>query len=188
MWSIFLLLLGLAAAQNKNYFEWTPVKITRHPSSLVPQSDGSTTSSYDSRYYDTSAPYHGSTGFYPDSSMPYINDDSYQDSYSPDFPKAQAYPYPDDVGSFENYGYAPVIRDENFNVTVEKYGGFGGTGDTRGYGAYDYPKKVHQDVPQDLHETHKFGGNDFSDLLRLGRSKTFRRRNPGQAHPLPPPL
>ena len=176
--------------QSKQYFEWKPVKTTRHASVLPLKSDvvtSSSSSSYGGYYGDLSGPYRGpTTGYYPDSSMPYNGPYSDDSSYSVDYPKSQQYQYPPpDSGSYENYGY---VRDDNFNITVEKYGGFGGTGDTRGFGAYDYPKKtVQNDVPQHLQEDHKIG-TEFPDLLRLGKARIYHRRLPLPVHPLPPPL
>lgn len=175
--------------QSKQYFEWKPVKTTRH-AAVVPHKNDATTSSssssYGSLFYgDLSSPYRGPTVYYPDTSVPYVNGPSYADdsSYSADYPKSQQYQYPPDSGSYENYGY---VRDDNFNITIEKYGGFGGTGDTRGFGAYDYPKKtVQNDVEQHLQEDHKLR-TEFPDLLRLGKARLYHRRHP--VHPLPPPL
>lgn len=182
--AIFLTLVGLSWGQSKSYFKWEPVK-SPSQSPLLLHSADATTSGYGSQYYDDiSAPYAGgTTGFYPDSSVPYLNGPYSDESYSADFPKSQPYQYPPDSGSYENYGY----RDQNFNITMEKYGGFGGTGDTRGYGAYDYPKKVQEDVPQHLHDDPAIR-TDFPDLLRVGRSRIFHRRQPMPIHPLPPPL
>lgn len=159
--------------------------------SPIPYQD-TTTTGYDYRYFNT-GPAYGTTGYFQDNSRPYDTDSgAYSaDSYSEDYPKSpipyQKYQYPDDSGSYENYGYT---KDDNFNITIERYGGFGGTGDTRGFGAYDYPKKVNHDVPQDIHDDEPRIRTEFPDLLRLGRTRTVyhHRRNPMHVHPLPPPL
>lgn len=208
-WLAFLLLLGLSWGQNRRYdtFDWRPVERPRQASrSQQPYRDDThTTTSYDSRYFETNPdPYLGSTGYFQgSSSKPYDNSGPghYQDnmdpgsyssvdsSYSSDFPKVQPYQYPDDSGSYEQYG-AYGVKDDNFNITMERYGGFGGTGDTRGYGAYDYPKKV-QEVPQDLHEEqyNPRVETEYPDLLRIGRSRSaYNTRTSTRVHPLPPPL
>lgn len=197
-WLAFLLLLGLSWGQNKPYqaFDWRPM-LPPKQTSLHPYQEDTTQTSYDTRYFHTNpAPYHGSPGYYPDSPKSYDNSDSGHypvDSYSSDYQKSQPYQnvpyqYPDNSGSYEQY-----TKDDNFNITVERYGGFGGSGDTRGFGAYDYPKKV-QDVPQELHEgsygvNHHKIDTEFPDLLRVGAGRSiYHRRNPMHVHPLPPPL
>ncbi|XP_054707702.1 uncharacterized protein LOC129217430 [Uloborus diversus] len=97
-----------------------------------------------------------------------------------------SYGYGDNSAFYEDlYNYNPIPKKENFNITVEKYGGFGGTGDTRGFGAYESPKDNQYEE-----ESPKPAVPDvYSELLNLGSSRSrFHRHRPLLRRPLPPPL
>ncbi|GIY46308.1 uncharacterized protein CEXT_460811 [Caerostris extrusa] len=60
----------------------------------------------------------------------------------------QNLPYQSISTSYDSYGNAPY--QEEFNMTKERIGGFAGSGDTRGYGAYDFPKNHHPESVEHL--------------------------------------
>ncbi|GIY65839.1 uncharacterized protein CDAR_51771 [Caerostris darwini] len=123
---------------------------------------------------------------YPNDPSPYV-DSSYSGEY-------QNLPYQSISTSYDSYGNAPY--QEEFNMTKERIGGFAGSGDTRGYGAYDFPKNHHPESVEHL-EIEPFSGHEdlhpplrheLSDLLRIGRNHHTRNPDPMLIHPLPPPL
>ncbi|XP_035208000.1 uncharacterized protein LOC118182723 isoform X1 [Stegodyphus dumicola] len=119
---------------------------------------------------------------YPDDTSAYLGDSS----YSTDF-KSQPYKYIDNSAEYQSVSYGDDGRglDDNFNITIERLGGFGGSGDTRGYGAYDDSKSY-----QELHPDEPKRDADFPELMRIGRRHRNRYRNqdPLLVRPVPHPL
>ncbi|KAF8787118.1 hypothetical protein HNY73_008746 [Argiope bruennichi] len=84
-------------------------------------------------------------------------------------------------------------------MTTVRIGGFAGSGDTRGYGAYDFPKNNHpepldhpepepyDDIP-DIPLRRPYMHRELKDLLRINRNHHSRHPDPMLIHPLPPPL
>ncbi|GFT52057.1 uncharacterized protein NPIL_432441 [Nephila pilipes] len=190
----FLLLLSFVQAQTTHYksYDWrTSGNLQEWPKldSLVPYQRPVASQNYPGPRDSTQ--YHRQPVPYVDSSI----DNSYSSEY-------QKLPYVDQsLPSYEQYGH---LRDDDFNMTKERIGGFAGTGDTRGYGAYDFPKNNHpehgheqveHEEPESISEyshLHSRHGaqSEISDLLRIGRNVRSRYPNPDPMliHPLQPPL
>ncbi|GFT58522.1 uncharacterized protein TNCV_1250061 [Trichonephila clavipes] len=180
----FCLLLCLAQGQVTHYksYDWrTSGNLQEWPKldSLAP---------YQSQGPRQSYPATGHSGEYHNQPSPYV-DSSIDSSYSSEYQKL---PYVDQsLSSYEQYGN---VRDD-FNMTKERIGGFAGTGDTRGYGAYDFPKNNHPEPvehghPESISEYSNIHSGELSDLLRIGRNVRSRYPNPDPMliHPLQPAL
>ncbi|KAG8179307.1 hypothetical protein JTE90_024152 [Oedothorax gibbosus] len=180
--SILLLLIPCAFSQNVRSYDWRTrggaLSGWPDPSSLRPYSGPEPSSLH-----------------YPEDVVASYGDDSasYSQEYQPPF----AAEPPQSLSSYESYHDS---REQDFNMTIAKFGGFGGTGDTKGFGAYDFPHHAnppqeiepfdHPELPQPaVHQTRPLHDVDpeIEDLMRISkqRSRGFHlSRDPILMHPL----
>lgn len=116
-WFGFVLLLVLVYGQNNNLKNWPNYERTNEWPSY---------SSLISDAYQSTSGASSLSGNYPDSSIP------------SNYRQYPGFDYESSEFNLEDYGKS---QNDNFNISLERIGGFGGSGDTRGYGAYEYPKE-----------------------------------------------
>ncbi|GBN23425.1 hypothetical protein AVEN_205524-1 [Araneus ventricosus] len=178
----FFLLLALVRSQTHQHrsYDWrTSGRIQEWPKF-------SSLSSFEHQAATESYPVKEDFRRYPEPS-PFLDS-----SFSSDF---QNVPYVDQSisVSYDSYGEEPR---QQLNMTTARIGGFAGSGDTRGYGAYDFPKNHHPeplDHPEpepydEIPSGHPHMHRELSDLLRINRNHHSGHPDPMFMHPLPPPL
>ncbi|XP_071038182.1 uncharacterized protein [Parasteatoda tepidariorum] len=182
----FLIFLTLTASQKASHksYDWrsSSGSLEDWPkiSSLIPYSGGHATESYPNMDDSESMQF--------DSRYNQYDMKPYMDSFFHSEEQNSPYKYLSDP---LDSSYSVHHDDSPMNITKARIGGFAGSGDTLGFGAYEHPVKSRKEE-EFFPEMPKLDAEFFPEMFKFSRRKhrmpSHHAHDPMLIHPIPPPL